>query len=53
MRHYFTDSNHHFNERVANSENNGQRFLRVLFSPAGRRQRRERGIYGKRMEAEN
>lgn len=34
MKHYVTDSNHNFNERVANPENNGQRFLRVLFSPA-------------------
>lgn len=32
MSHYVTDSNHNFNERVVNSENNGQRFLRVLFS---------------------
>lgn len=38
-----------FNEGVANSENNGQHFLLVLFSRA----RRGTGIYEKRMEAEN
>lgn len=37
MRLYVTDSNHNFNERLVNSENNGQRFLRVLFSQAGQR----------------
>lgn len=45
MRHYVTDSNHNFNERVVNSENNGQRFpLRVLFSLSPRRG--ERGFTG-------